>query len=90
MIRFLKQVIRREKKTFDPRFTIEFYPKTKRYYPNYGRNYLCTNNRTGIIEEKENYLFAFCDHSETEEGAKYIIELFKEQRLKENVITIEL
>ena len=70
------------------RFTIEYYPETGRYYPKYGDNYLDTRYMTGITEEVEDYLFAFADYSTTEKGAKRIIELFKEQQLKENVRTI--
>ena len=70
------------------KFTIEYYPKTRRYYPKYGDNYLRTRYMTGITEEVEDYLFAFADYSTTEKGAKRIIELFKEQQLKENVRTI--
>ena len=70
------------------KFTIEYYPKTRRYYPKYGDNYLKTRYMTGITEKVEDYLFVFADYSTTEEGAKRKIELFKEQQLKENVRTI--
>lgn len=70
-------------------FSIEYYPKTGRYYPKYKKYYLNTYHITGIIEIKEDYLFTYCDYGKTEEEAKKIIELFKEQRLKENVKIIK-
>ena len=72
------------------RFSIEYYPLTNRYYPKYDNYYLKTNWQTGIVETKEDYLFVYAGYGNTEEEAKKLIELFKEQQLKENVKTISL
>lgn len=69
-------------------FSIEYYPITKRYYPKYRDYYLQVNTSTGIVEKMEPYLFTWADHGETEKEAYKLITMFKEQRLKENVITI--
>lgn len=70
------------------RFSIEYYPLTDRYYPKYGRYYLKTNWNTGIVEKKEDYLFSFAEYGKTKQEAVKLIELFKEQWLKENVKTL--
>ena len=69
-------------------FSVEFYPLTNRYYPKYKNYYLKKQWTTGIIEKLEAFLFTYADYGATEEEANKIIELFKEQQLKENVITI--
>lgn len=69
-------------------FSIEYYPITNRYYPKYKGYYLGTNPLTGIIEKKEEYLFAFAEYGRNEQQAKKLIEKFKEQWLKVNVKTI--
>lgn len=69
-------------------FSIEYYPLTKRYYPKYKNDYLGVRANTGIIELMEDYLFSFADYGKTEDEAKKLIELFKEQRLKDNVKVI--
>ncbi|MDD4996467.1 MAG: hypothetical protein PHW15_03310 [Patescibacteria group bacterium] len=71
-------------------FSIEYYPLTDRYYPKYEKYYLKTNENTGIVEKKEDYLFSFADYGKTEEEANKLIELFKEQWLKKNVKTIKV
>jgi len=73
----------------EPTFSIEFYPLTKRYYPKYGNYYLKTGYNTGIVEKIEDYLFAYADYGNTEKETDMIIKKFKEQQLKENVITIK-
>ena len=70
-------------------FSIEYYPLTKRYYPKYKDYYLKGDYQTGIIQIKEAFLFTWADYAETERGAEQIIEKFKEQQLKENVVTIK-
>lgn len=72
----------------DDLFSIEFYPLTERYYPKYKNYYLKKNFYTGIVELKDDYLFAYADYSISENGAWKIILKFKEHYLKENVITI--
>ena len=67
---------------------IEYYPITARYYPKYKSYYLRTRYSTGIVEELEDYLFAYADYGRNEYEAKKIIDEFKEQQLKENVKTI--
>lgn len=69
-------------------FSVEFYPITKRYYPKYKRYYMATRYSTGIVELKEPFLFSYADYGNTEEEADEIIKKFKEQQLKENVVTI--
>lgn len=70
-----------------PKFFIEYYPESKRYYPKHGKYYLRKYNSTGIIEQKQPYFFMFAGWSDTEEGAKKMLQLYKEQWYKENVIT---
>lgn len=70
-------------------FSIEFYPLTKRYYPKYRGDYLKKRYITGIVETLEPYLFSYADYGDTEEQADRIITEFKEQCLKENVVTIK-
>lgn len=69
-------------------FTIEYYPITNRYYPKYKKYYLRTNCNTGIIEQKESYLFAYADYGRDEDEAISIMQKFEEQQLKKNVETI--
>ena len=66
-------------------FTIEHYPITGRYYPTYNNYYLKTQSSTGIVKPIESFLFAYADKFNTEEGARRLIDLFKEQQLKENI-----
>lgn len=73
----------------DTRFSIEFYPLTKRYYPKYESYYLQRRHNTGIVEKLESYLFTYADYGKTEKEAEQIISLFKEQQLKENVVVIQ-
>lgn len=68
-----------------PKFSIEYYPITKRYYPKYDGWFLYTHPFMGIVTIK---LIDFADYGDTEAGAREIINKFKEQQLKENVITI--
>lgn len=70
------------------KFSIEYYPITKRYYPKYDGCFLYTRPFTGIVTINNNITFA--DYSNTEAGAREIINKFKEQQLKENVITIPI
>jgi len=74
-----------DKKSVSRDFSIEYYPLTDRYYPKYGKYYLRTRYNTGIVEQLEDYLFSCAEYGSTEEEANKLIELFKEQRLKENV-----
>ncbi len=70
------------------KFSIEYYPLTSRYYPKYGKYYLQKDFRTGIVDLNEAFLFSYADYGRTEQEADEIIELFKEQQLKENVKTL--
>lgn len=70
-------------------FLVEFYPITGRYYPKYKDLYLQRDWKTGIVITLKEFLFMYADYGETEEEADKIIELFKEQALKENVRTIQ-
>lgn len=69
-------------------FSIEYYPLTNRFYPKYGKNYLVFDDRTGIINQVDPFLWARANSFNTEQKADEFIKLFKEQQLKENVITI--
>ena len=69
-------------------FSVEYYPLTGRYYPKYKGYYLRTNYDTGIIVKTKDYLFHLAEYGKTGQEAKEIIELFKEQSLKNNVKTI--
>lgn len=92
MINFLRKILERIKSkpgTEDSCFSIEFYPLTNRYYPKYKDYYLKKVGNTGIIEPIEEYLFTFAKWGRTEKEADKIIEMFKEQRLKKNVVTIK-
>lgn len=73
----------------DENFTIEYYPIINRYYPKYKNFYLERDYTTGIVFTKEGYLFAYADSFKTEKDCYQIIELFKEQQLKQNVKTIK-
>lgn len=73
----------------DKKFSIEHYPLTNKYFPKYKNYYLQKHYLTGIVEAKEPFLFQYADSFRTEEGCYKLIELFKEQQLKENVETIE-
>jgi hypothetical protein len=73
---------------YDPDFTIEHYPESKKYYPKYKKNYLKKSYSTGIVSKEDR--MSWGDSRETEEGALAMIELFKEQSLKKNVTTIKV
>lgn len=70
-------------------FTIEFYPITGRFYPKFHNMYLILRNGTGIVETCPSYVFAYAVYGETEDDADKYIELYKEQQLKKNIITIK-
>jgi len=69
-------------------FSIEYYPITDRYYPKYKNYYLKTFSCTGVVEKKEDFLFAYAEYFKSKDEAKKLIEKFKEQYLKKNVETI--
>lgn len=73
-----------------PKFTIEHYPKTKRYYPKYGEYYIQLDWNTGIYELQKPWGFMYADYGDSEKEARKIIELYKEQRLKENMKIINV
>lgn len=75
------------KKVKSSPFTIEYYPLTKRYYPKYKESYLYYDPLTGIFELDE--FMTYAKYSQTESGAEAVINEFKEQRFKENVIVIQ-
>lgn len=85
-----KTIVEKVKTAIQPKFTVEHYPLTKRYYPKYGDHFLQKDKQRGTIEKIEPFLFAFADYGLTEEEAIKLIDLFKEQRLKENVKVIEI
>jgi hypothetical protein len=68
-------------------FSIEYYPITGKYFAKYNNLYLHTNRNTGIVNTIKPYLFEFADKFNCEEDAFSLIDLFKEQRLKENITT---
>lgn len=70
-------------------FSIEHYPLTCRFYPKYKDHYIGKDYNTGIYTLKQDYLFMYAKYSDTVSGAEQIIEMFKEQQLKENVKTIK-
>jgi len=72
------------------KFSIEYYPITNAYYPKYKDRYLQKDYQTGIIKSLDDYLFMYANSFKTSLQAEKFIELFKEQQLKENVITIEV
>lgn len=74
----------------EPRFTIEHYPKSGRYYPKFGKGYIRKDHSTGIYELIDSYLFAYANYGRTEDEAKEIIERYKEDGLKVGIINIEL
>lgn len=79
------------KDRFGPkRFTIEHYPLTRKYFVKYGDKYLRVNSMTGIVETVSEYLFTHAITCHDIERAEYLISMFKEQKLKENVITIKV
>lgn len=85
----LKWLFPKDKPLSQSDFSIEFYPITNRYYPKYKKKYLRKSYSTGIVESIDEFLFPYADHGKSEEEAYRIINLFKEQQLKENVITIK-
>lgn len=66
-------------------FSIEYYPYSKKYYAKYGNNYLKHNSSTGIVTLEPPKYFIFATECSSEERARIIIDLFKEQQLKENI-----
>ena len=70
-------------------FSIEYYPLSERYYPKYKDSYLRTRAGTGIVIETSNDLFSLAEWFYTEQQAEHYIALFKEQAMKENVVTIK-
>ena len=72
------------------KFSIEYYPLTGKHFPKYGENYLSKYEITGIVEVKKPYLFPYVTSFRKMESALALINLYKEQRLKENVKIIEL
>lgn len=85
-----KPIVEKIKTMVKPKFTVEHYPLTKRYYPKYGDHFLQEDRQRGTIKKIEPFLFAFADYGWTEEDAIKLIDLYKEQCLKENVRTIEV
>ncbi len=73
----------------DSKFKIEHYPITGLYtvrYRNYG--WLKTDYHSGIVRVED--FFDVADFHKTEEAARKQIVLFKEQKLKEGMITIDV
>lgn len=77
-----------KKKKEESKFSIEYYPLSKKYYPKYGNWYMGVNPFTGIIELKD--YIGYGDYSDTEEGAQKTINKFKEQRFKNGVNVINV
>ena len=71
-------------------FSIEYYPETNRYYPKYKESYLRKDYNTGIMEKELPRFFMYSSYGKTKEEAERLIILYKEQQLKENVITYKL
>ena len=75
-----------EKETFD--FFIEYYPLSRLYFTRCNNDYLRKNNSTGFIETADSIENAKALLSEDE--ARLFIDLFKEQRLKKDVLIIKI
>lgn len=70
----------------DAGFRVEFYPATQVYYVLYYGYYLKTDYQTGIVKQLE--YKDWLHHAQmcrTEVDAWKLVDLFKEQQLKENV-----
>lgn len=77
------------------RFSIEFYPLSNRYYPMVDGQYLRVQYQNpfdyenlGSVNTEINFRLAAFRATEAE--AREIIAVYKEQHLKENVVTIEV
>lgn len=68
---------------FSRAFTIEHYPMTNRYYPKYDDYFLYKDPDTGLYR-MSGYM-PYSEYSETLEGAKKIIDEYKELQLKEGI-----
>ena len=66
-------------------FTVEHYPETGRFYPTYRGSYIKRCHDTGIYEFKQPFLFMYADFGKSESDAWKIVDLVREQRLKQNV-----
>jgi hypothetical protein len=71
-------------------FSLEYYPLTNVYFAKYKNKYLAKNITTGFVNGNESYLIEYADKFKNKEDALKLIELFKEQRFKENVQVIKL
>lgn len=69
-------------------FTVEFYPKTERYYAKHGKYYLKRDYSTGIIRQLEPQHFMWATWQRYETGAWDFIGEYKELQLKSNVKTL--
>lgn len=77
-----------KEKTLNYNFSIEYYPITNIYFAKYGRMYLDTDSTKGIVKLIEPYLWFYADQFRKKEDAEALIEKYKEQQLKVNVINI--
>lgn len=71
-----------------PEFTIEFYPLTNKYFPKYLDYFLYKDSTTGIVDTTTLMVITYSFNSE--DKAKELINLFKEQSLKENIKIINV
>lgn len=93
MITFLKKLFgieQKPKSKYDD-FSVEHYPETGLYYPKYKSSYLKKHFRTGIVDLIHGSWqgITYGDKFQTESEAWRHIDLFIEQRFKENVKTIK-
>jgi len=70
------------------KFTIEYYPYSRKYYALCNGQFMTDGYPTGIIRLVDRIILA--DPCKTEEEATKRISLYKEQQYKENVKVIEV
>lgn len=93
MITFIKKIFgiitSKPKPKYDD-FSVEYYPRTGVYYAKYNGGYLKRHFSTGIVDVLYGWSgITYGTRSHSEEGAWELIDLFIEQRFKENVKTIK-
>lgn len=71
----------------EPKYTVEFYPFSGRYYPKVGSHYLKWQMGTGIYRHSE---FEWADSYPEEASAWRTIDTYREQQKKVGVITITI
>ena len=90
MFKYLFSFLRGEPKVNRAKFEIEYYPLSKKYYCKVNGRYLKTDYHTGIIRTTDWDDLVFAEQFSEENYAKQLIEKYKEQHFKENIITTEI